>query len=133
MSTHQPTNALTKNVFCYMIGVDIIKVSRIENAISRWGDIFLNKLFTINEKEYCKNKNNLAQCYAGRFAVKESFYKVKNHNYGWKAIEVLSEKKPKIRILNNELQTEMKNIDIHVSLSHTEDNAIAIVLMTKKN
>ena len=115
-----------------MIGVDIIKVSRIEKAINRWGDNFVNKIFTINEKEYCKNKNNAYQCYAGRFAVKESFYKVKNHNYGWKAIEVLSEKKPKIRILNNKLQTEMKKINVHVSLSHTEDNAIAIVLITKK-
>lgn len=116
-----------------MIGIDLIKVSRIEKAINRWGDNFLNKIFTKNEKEYCKNKNNKSQCYAGRFAVKEAFYKVENHNYGWKAIEVLSERRPVIKILNKKLQNEMKNTRIHVSLSHTEDNAIAIVSMDKNS
>lgn len=116
-----------------MIGVDIIKVSRIEKAIDRWGDDFTDKIFTENEKKYCKNKNCESQCYAARFAVKESFYKAKNHTYGWKAIEIISEKKPTIKILDNGLQTEMKNMKIHISLSHTKDNAIAVVLIAKEN
>ena len=116
-----------------MLGVDIIKVSRIKEAIDRWGEGFIDKIFTETEKEYCKNKNSTSQCYAARFAVKESFYKAKNHNYGWKAIEVISEERPKIKILDNRLLTEMKDIQIHVSLSHTEDNAIAVVFLTKKN
>lgn len=115
------------------IGIDIIKTSRIEKAIDRWGDDFIDKIFTENEKQYCKNKNSESQCYAARFAIKESFYKAKNHNYGWKAIEVISKKKPTIKILNNKLQSEMKNIKTHISLSHTVDNAIAVVLLTKEN
>ena len=39
-----------------MIGIDIIKISRIEKAINRWGDNFIDKIFTENEKQYCHNK-----------------------------------------------------------------------------
>lgn len=114
-----------------MIGIDIIRIGRIEKAIDRWGNNFIDKIFTENEKKYCSNKIEKSQCYAARFAVKESFYKAKNHNYGWKAIEVRTEKKPSITILDNGLKLEMKQIKTHVSLSHTEDNAIAIVVLEK--
>lgn len=112
-----------------MIGIDIVKPSRIEKAINRWGDNFIDKIFTENEKQYCENKINKYQCYAARYAVKESFYKAKNHNYGWKAIEVRTGGKPIIKILNKKLKEEMKGIKIHVSLSHTNDTAIAAVLL----
>ena len=115
-----------------MIGIDIVKIGRIEKAINKWGDDFLNKIFTPNEKKYCKNKINKNQCYAVRFAVKESFYKARNHNYGWKAIEITSEKKPIIKILNKKLKSEMANIKAYLSLSHTEDIAIAAVLLMKE-
>ncbi len=114
-----------------MIGIDIVKASRIEKAIKRWGDNFADRIFTESEKQYCENKINKYQCYAARFAVKESFYKARNHNYGWKAIEVRTEGKPVIRILNKELETEMKGVKTHVSLSHTTDTAIATVLLEK--
>jgi len=114
-----------------MIGIDITKVNRMEKAINRWGDNFIDKIFTTNEKQYCKNKINKSQCYAVRFAVKESFYKAKNHNYGWKAIEIRTEEKPVIKILNEKLRSEMEGVKIHISLSHTEDNAIAVVLLMK--
>jgi holo-[acyl-carrier protein] synthase len=112
-----------------MIGIDIVKTSRIEKAINRWGDSFIDKIFTKNEKQYCENKINKYQCYAARYAVKESFYKAKNHNHGWKAIEVRTEGKPVIRILNKKLKDEMEGIKTHVSLSHTNDTAIAAVLL----
>jgi holo-[acyl-carrier protein] synthase len=114
-----------------MIGIDIIKINRIEKAINRWGDNFIDKIFTENEKQYCKSKIEPSQCYAARFAVKESFYKAKNHNYGWKAIEVQTGGKPEIRILSKDLEAEMKGIKTHVSLSHTDDTAIAAVLLEK--
>ncbi len=114
-----------------MIGIDIVKISRVERAIRRWGDNFIDKIFTENEKQYCENKINKYQCYAARYAVKESFYKAKNHNYGWKAIEVQTGGKPSIRILNKDLGTEMKGINTHVSLSHTDDTAIAAVFLEK--
>lgn len=114
-----------------MIGIDIIKISRIETAINRWGDNFIDKIFTENEKLYCEKKINKYQCYAARYAVKESFYKAKNHNYGWKAIEVRTEGKPVIRILNKKLEEEMKGIKTHISLSHTNDTAVAAVLLEK--
>ena len=114
-----------------MIGIDIVKTSRIEKVINRWGDNFMDKIFTENEKQYCENKINKYQCYAARYAVKESFYKAKNHNYGWKAIEVRTEGKPVIKILNKKLEEEMKDFKTHVSLSHTNDTAVAAVFLEK--
>jgi len=83
--------------------------------------------------QYCKNKINRSQCYAVRFAVKESFYKAKNHNYGWKATEIRTEEKPVIKILNKKLEIEMKGVIPHVSLSHSEDTAVAVVLLIKNS
>ncbi len=114
-----------------MIGIDIVNIERMDRIINRWGDTFLDKIFTTKEKEYCSSKSNKNQCYAVRLAVKESFYKARNHIYGWKAIEVTTGGKPLIKILNEDLKAEMKGINTHVSLSHTVDNAIAVVFLTK--
>lgn len=114
-----------------MIGIDVVKVSRIQKMVERWGELFIDKIFTPNEKQYCKNKINKYQCYAARFAVKESFYKAKNHHYGWKAIEIKNEKKPVIVILNKRLKKEMEKVKTHLSLTHTEDVAIAAVILIK--
>ena len=37
-------------------GVDIIEISRIKENIEQLGEKFLNKIFTLNEIEYCESK-----------------------------------------------------------------------------
>ena len=59
----------------YGIGVDIVEISRIEKAISRWGDPFLNRIFTASEIEYCQGKARTPSRFALRFAAKEAFSK----------------------------------------------------------
>ncbi|MEO0294026.1 MAG: holo-ACP synthase [candidate division WOR-3 bacterium] len=115
-----------------MIGTDIVKVDKIKKIINHWGDKFINRIFTLEEKKYCENKSDKFQCYAGRFAVKESFYKAKNHPYGWKAIEIINQKKPILKILNEKLKKDLKDFRIHFSLSHTDEVAIAVVLLEKQ-
>jgi len=59
-----------------MVGTDIIEVSRIEKLINEKGDKFLNRIYTVNEIDYCESKGlNKYQHYAGRFAAKESTFK----------------------------------------------------------
>ena len=54
------------------IGVDLIEIERIRDALARYGDTFKHRCFTEAEREYCDSKPNPPQHYAGRFAAKEA-------------------------------------------------------------
>ena len=58
------------------IGTDIAEVTRIKEAVDKYGDRFLNRIFTKTEQEYCEIfKENKYLHYAARFALKEAFSK----------------------------------------------------------
>jgi len=114
-----------------MIGIDIINIDKIARIIDKWGEKFLNRIFSQKEIEYCENKKNSYQCYAVRFAVKEAFYKAYNHIYGWKAIEMSSCRKPGVNILDERLKREIDNFKIKLSTSHIKNIGIAIVSLSK--
>jgi holo-[acyl-carrier protein] synthase len=59
----------------YGVGIDMVEVSRIDKAMKRWGDRFLNRVFTEGEIEYCHRKAEAPSRYALRFAAKEAFSK----------------------------------------------------------
>jgi holo-[acyl-carrier protein] synthase len=59
----------------YGVGIDIVKVTRMETMIRRWGDRFLKRVFTPSEIEYCHQKTHAASRFALRFAAKEAFSK----------------------------------------------------------
>lgn len=112
-------------------GTDIIEIERIKNSIEKFGERFLNTVFTENEIKYCESKNRQKyQHYAARFAAKEAVYKALSNNINtpneWKCIEILSEEsgRPKVN-----LKIEIKNLNnIDISLSHCELYAIANVV-----
>ena len=54
------------------VGTDIVEVSRIKSMIDRYGNRFLNKIFTDKEISYCEEKHISSIHYAGRFSAKES-------------------------------------------------------------
>ena len=57
-------------------GIDIIEVTRIQEAIEKHGELFLNKIFDKSEVKYCKNTGKMEyQHYAARFAAKEAVFK----------------------------------------------------------
>jgi holo-[acyl-carrier protein] synthase len=56
-------------------GIDIIEIDRIQKAVERWGDVFLNYVFTPAEIEYAKKFKFPYRHYAGRFAAKEAIFK----------------------------------------------------------
>ena len=119
-------------------GVDIIEISRIQESIESLGDKFLNKVFTKNEIDYCKNKGKMMYAhYAARFAVKEAAFKAVSEEVedkyaiSWKDIETTNDinGRPKIEILflKNNL---IENTD--VSISHCKDYAVANVTVLFK-
>ena len=54
------------------VGIDQIEVSRIRESLEKHGDHFLNKIFSVGEQNYCKDKADPAPCLAARFAAKEA-------------------------------------------------------------
>jgi holo-[acyl-carrier protein] synthase len=59
----------------YGIGIDLIRVQRIEQLLSRWGERFETRVFTEFERQFCSRKRTRAACLALRFAAKEAFVK----------------------------------------------------------
>ncbi|ACL68928.1 holo-ACP synthase [Halothermothrix orenii] len=117
------------------IGIDIVEVNRISDMVDKWGERFLNKVYTPYEVNYCKFKSNTYECLAGRFAAKEAFVKMLGtgfkHIY-FKDIEVRSDEKgkPYLRIKGNadRLTKESGIKRIHLSISHERKFAIAFVV-----
>jgi holo-[acyl-carrier protein] synthase len=54
------------------VGSDLIDIRRIEEAIERFGDRFLDRIFTAAERRKCDRRANRAASYARRFAAKEA-------------------------------------------------------------
>src|SRR5213593_1976444 len=118
-------------------GIDIAEVPRIADAIKRYGQRFLNRVFTEGEMNYCESKANRTQRYAARFAAKEAAMKALgtgwNHGVRWRDIEVSRQSggRPTISFHGKaaEFASKLGAVHIALSLSHTADQAIAHVIL----
>lgn len=118
-------------------GIDIIEVSRIEENIEKFGDKFLQRIYTDREIEYCNSKNvQKYQSYAGRFAAKEAVFKAisgfinDKYELGWKDIEVLNDVngRPYVNVACNQLISLSGKLEIDISISHVQGMAAASVV-----
>ena len=78
----------------YGIGVDLVKVARIERVLGRYGDRFCARVFTEREIAYCRGKSWAAAAFAMRFAAKEAFSKalgvgLRKDGIRWREVEVI--------------------------------------------
>ncbi|TAE27883.1 MAG: holo-[acyl-carrier-protein] synthase [Candidatus Kapaibacterium sp.] len=115
------------------IGTDIVLVARINEAVEKYGERFLRRIFTHGEREYCEAQKNKSQHYAARFAAKEAFSKAIGTGIAgdtvWTHIEVVKHQRsgePFLR-LHEKLQERYGTCRVLVSLSHTSESAIAMV------
>ncbi len=118
------------------IGIDIIDISRIEHSIAQYGDIFLKKLFTENEIQYCKSKQFPTQHFAARFAAKEAFSKAVSTGWSgefeWKNVEVKNDPagKPDFILYGKTAET-LSGYSVFLSMSHSDSSVIAFVVIEK--
>ncbi len=113
-------------------GVDITEVNRLRKAIEKWGTSFLDRVFTQKEMENSKTRGSLYLHLAGRFAAKEAVFKaLGNMKLNLKEVQILNDKngRPYCEILNN----LGRNCEIHVSISHVKNYAVANAIITKEN
>lgn len=114
------------------LGVDIIELSRIEAAVSRWGDRFLRRIYTEGELQFSKSR--IPQL-AGRFASKEAVMKALGtgtRGVSWREIEVVRARgqAPQI-VLQGRAANRAQQMGIYrfsISISHSRDYAIAMVI-----
>lgn len=112
------------------VGIDIIEISRIRQAISRWGQSFLGRIYTPSELELCDGR---APTLAARFAAKEAVMKALGpQGLGWRDIEVLADSKgaPQVYLHGQAGQRaqELGVIEVAISLAHSRYYAIASVV-----
>jgi len=113
-------------------GVDITEVKRLRQAIEKWGDAFLSRVFTKTELKNAEKRVSLYQHLAGRFAAKEAVFKaLGDANLSWKDLEILNDKegRPICKILNSKI----KKASIQISISHVKNYATAIAIASQES
>lgn len=118
-------------------GIDIAEVPRIAQAIERFGERFLNRLFTLGERSYCDSKANRVERYAARFAAKEAAMKALgtgwNHGVRWRDCEVARKPGGRPTIMFHgragELAAKLGVQNIALSITHTKEQAMAQVIL----
>lgn len=115
------------------IGVDIIENSRFDSDIL-FNTSFLNKFFSSREQSYCLTQSNPSEHFASRFAAKEAVVKAL-YGFGIKArllnVEIVLDDNniPKVYLVN--LDADLSELDIKVSLSHSDKLSIAFVVISQ--
>jgi holo-[acyl-carrier protein] synthase len=118
-------------------GIDIAEVPRIGQAIERFGERFLQRIFTAGEIRYCDSKANRVERYAARFAAKEAAMKALgtgwNHGVRWRDCEVVRTPggRPTMTFHGKagEFAAKMGVKNIALSLTHTTEQAIAQLIL----
>jgi len=118
------------------IGNDIIEVARIAESIEKFGDKFLDKLFTQKEKAYCKKHRNFPVRVAGRFCAKESIAKALGTGFGedlaWLDLEIINNERGKPEVVfSPKLAARLEGTSIQLSISHCNSYAAAVALWSK--
>ena len=117
------------------VGIDLVEVSKICASHKKFGGRFLAKVLTKGEIAYCKKKKNFYQSIAVRFAAKEAFKKALSvfwaEPISWQEVEVMVNKNqvPELK-LSPGLRRILNKKQVALSLSHTENFAIAVVLIS---
>lgn len=107
-----------------MIGVDIIKISRISTMNNL--DQFVNRVLSKNEISNYQSlhaDSRKAEWLAGRFAAKEAIIKAL-------PLENIALKDIEIQTTNNKNFAVVQNYHLDVSISHEEDVAIAVAIIS---
>lgn len=115
------------------LGNDVIEVKRIQQAINKYKNKFLCRLFTKKEIEKSYTYKDPTPYFAGRFAAKEAIAKALGVGFGkslsWLDIEILNSPsgQPIVELSKASART-FKSPNILISISHTKLVATAVAI-----
>ena len=119
-------------------GLDATEIARIAATIERYGDRFVQRVFTEAEIAYCRRKRDFASSFAARFAAKEAAMKAlgTGHSRGvyWAGIEVVRHGGPPQLRFHGGAAARMEALGATgslLTLTHSRELAIAHVLLTR--
>ena len=119
------------------IGVDLVECARIEHSLERFGDRFLQRVFTDGEIAYSKSMKFPARHLAARFAAKEAVSKAFGTGIGkamgWRDIDVRKKESGEpYLVLSGHAEELAKQRGVSstlITLSHTDNHAMACVVL----
>lgn len=119
------------------IGVDLCEVARIADLESRYGERFLDRIYTPAERSRCRNPRRLHECLAGRFAAKEAALKALgtglSHGIAWRDVELVGgeSQRPTMAFHRaaGEVFARLGAVRAHVSITHDAGMAMATVVL----
>jgi len=120
-------------------GIDIAEPARLEQAVRRYGERFLQRVFTPKEIAYCERKRNKWERYAARFAAKEAAFKALGTGWRrgvrWRDVEVTNRPsgQPSLQLYGQakKFATRQGVRRIALSLTHAQQFVLAQVILEK--
>ena len=118
------------------IGTDIVECLRIANMIERHGELFIQRVFTQHEIDYCSARKALTQHYAGRWAAKEAVLKTLGTGWirgiTWRDVEVRNHPsgRPIIMLAGGarDVCERLRISEMMISISHCRNYATATAI-----
>ena len=118
-------------------GIDLVEIRRIQQSVERYGERFLNRVYTAAEQAYCLRKRKSAESLAARFAAKEAGAKALGtgirYGVNWLEIEVVREPsgRPTLRFHGRAAQiaARLGAVRAALSITHTAELAMASVVL----
>ena len=120
------------------LGIDAVDIDRVERMLADRGERMLARLFSEGERRYVQTKVAPGQHFAVRLAAKEAAYKALAGNelargIGWRDVEVLTraDGSPELRMHGRAAErfAELGAVRTHVSLTHSQTTAVAVVVL----
>jgi holo-[acyl-carrier protein] synthase len=106
-------------------------------VLERQKDRFIQRVFTAGEQEYCRAHRDPVPHFAARFAAKEALFKALGTGWAkgvsWLDVGVGREGQgAPILVLRGETEKISQSLGarkVHLSLSHTNESAVAVVIL----
>lgn len=118
------------------VGLDATDIPRVDDALRRFGDRFLQRVFTRGEIAYCARHRNPAPHLAARFAAKEAAMKAlgtgRSRGVVWRDIEVVRRSGPPQLRFHGAAAARLAALGATralLTLTHSESLALAQVLL----
>jgi len=116
----------------HVVGIDIVEIPRIQRVLERWGERFLQRIYTPQEITFCHGRSPQL---ASRFAAKEAVMKALGtgiRGVGWREVEVVRARgrAPSVQ-LHGRAQRRAQALgiaELALSLTHSDHYALASVV-----
>jgi holo-[acyl-carrier protein] synthase len=118
-------------------GIDLVEIDRIQQSMDRYGQRFLNRVYTAAEQAYCQRKRKSAESFAARFAAKEAGAKALgtgiSQGVNWLEIEIAREPGGRPTLLFHgraaQIAARLNVTRAALSITHTGTLSMASVLL----